>query len=105
MIHDYLTSVITCTPGYALMLLDRVRERGINPKSLRLRRAVLGGERLTDSVRRAVEEGLGVEVFDSSGSSVVMGPGVAGECEAHDGLHIYEDYFIAEVVDPATGKA
>lgn len=102
--HDYLTSVIACTPGFALVLLNKIEEQGINPKSLRLRRAILGAEPLSESVRRTVEEKLGVEVFNSYGSSVVMGPGIAGECSAHDGLHIYEDYFIPEIIDPQTGE-
>jgi phenylacetate-CoA ligase len=102
--RDYLSSVIACTPGYALILLDRLDELGINPKSLRLRRAILGADSLSPAVRAKIEQGLGVEVFNSYGSSVVMGPGIAGECSAHDGLHVYEDFFIAEVIDPLTGK-
>ena len=100
--HDYLTTIIACTPGYALILLDRIREMNINPKTLRLRRAILGADRLSPAVRAKIEQGLGVEVFNSYGSSVVMGPGIAGECSAHDGMHVYEDFFIAEVVDPDT---
>jgi phenylacetate-CoA ligase len=102
--RDYLTSALACTPGYALILLDRLNELGINPKSLRLRRAILGADSLSPAVRSKIEQGLGVEVFDSYGSSVVMGPGIAGECSVHDGLHVYEDFFIAEVIDPATGN-
>jgi phenylacetate-CoA ligase len=102
--RDYLTSVLACTPGYALILLDRFNELGINPKSLRLRRAILGADSLSPAVRSKIEQGLGVEVFNSYGSSVVMGPGIAGECSAHDGLHVFEDFFIAEVIDPATGS-
>jgi phenylacetate-CoA ligase len=102
--RDYLTSAIACTPGYALILLNRLNELGINPKSLRLRRAILGADSLSPSVRSKIEQGLGVEVFNSYGSSVVMGPGIAGECSAHDGLHVYEDFFIAEVIDPLTGN-
>jgi len=102
--HDYLTSVIACTPGYALILLDRINEMNINPKTLRLRRAILGADRLSPAVRAKIEQYLGVEVFNSYGSSVVMGPGIAGECSAHDGLHVYEDFFIAEVMDPDTGE-
>ncbi|MGO9147687.1 MAG: phenylacetate--CoA ligase family protein [Desulfomonilia bacterium] len=101
--HDYLTSVIACTPGYALILLDRIDRMNINPKTLRLRRAILGADKLSTTVRVKIEQALGVEVFNSYGSSVVMGPGIAGECSAHDGLHVYEDFFIAEVVDPKTG--
>ncbi|MGD0210320.1 MAG: phenylacetate--CoA ligase [Desulfomonilia bacterium] len=101
--HDYLTSVIACTPGYALILLDRIEGMNINPKTLRLRRAILGADKLSPKVRAKIEQSLGVEVFNSYGSSVVMGPGIAGECSAHDGLHVYEDFFIAEVVDPTTG--
>lgn len=101
--HDYLTSVIACTPGYALILLDRIGQMNINPKTLRLRRAILGADKLSTTVRAKIEQALGVEVFNSYGSSVVMGPGIAGECSAHEGLHVYEDFFIAEVVDPKTG--
>ncbi len=102
--HDYLTSVLACTPGYALILLDKLGETGINPKSLRMRRAILGAEKLSSAVRMKIEKGFGVEVFDSYGSSVVLGPGIAGECSAHEGLHVYEDFFIVEVIDPDTGK-
>jgi len=101
--HDYLTSVIACTPGYALILLDRIDQMNINPKTLRLRRAILGADKLSTTVRAKIEQALGAEVFNSYGSSVVMGPGIAGECSAHDGLHVYEDFFIAEVVGPKTG--
>ena len=101
--RDYLTSIIACTPGYALILLDKLNETGINPKSLRLRRAILGAEKLSPTVRAKIEKGLGVEIFNSYGSSVVLGPGIAGECSAHDGLHVYEDFFIAEVIDQDTG--
>ncbi len=101
--RDYLTSIIACTPGYALILMDKLKETGINPKSLRLRRAILGAEKLSPAVRDKIEKGLGVEVFNSYGSSVVLGPGIAGECSAHDGLHVYEDFFIAEVIDQDTG--
>jgi phenylacetate-CoA ligase len=102
--RDYLTSIIACTPGYALILLDKLKETGINLKSLRLRRAILGAEKLSPVVRDKIEKGLGVEVFNSYGSSVVLGPGIAGECSAHDGLHVYEDFFIAEVIDQDTGR-
>lgn len=102
--RDYLTSAIACTPGYALILMDRLGELGINPKALRLRRAILGADMLSPAVRSKIEQGLGVEVFNSYGSSVVMGPGIAGECSAHEGLHVYEDFFMAEVIDPLTGK-
>lgn len=101
--RDYLTSAIACTPGFALILESRLRELDVNPKSLRLRRAILGAERLSAGVRTYIEQGLGVEVFDSYGSSVVLGPGIAGECGVHDGLHVYEDFFIPEIIDPATG--
>jgi phenylacetate-CoA ligase len=101
--QHYLTSAIACTPGFALILLDKLRELGINTKSLRLRRAILGAEKLTPSVRENITQGLGVEVFNSYGSSVVMGPGIAGECTAHDGMHIFEDFFIPEIINPETG--
>lgn len=103
--RNYLTSAIACTPGYALILMDKLQELAINTKSLRLRRAVLGAEKLTPAVRTRIIRGLGIEVFNSYGSSVVMGPGIAGECTAHDGLHVYEDFFIPEIIDPVSGAA
>ncbi|MFZ5573159.1 MAG: phenylacetate--CoA ligase family protein [Thermodesulfobacteriota bacterium] len=102
-IRNYLTSAIACTPGFALILMDKLERLDVNIKSLRLRRALLGADKLTPSVRGRITSGLGVEVFNSYGSNVVMGPGIAGECTAHDGLHIYEDFFIPEVIDPASG--
>jgi phenylacetate-CoA ligase len=102
--RDYLTSTIACTPSHALILIDELREIGINPKSLKLRRAILGAEKLPATLRKKIEDSLGIEAFNSYGSSVVQGPGIAGECIAHDGLHIYEDFFIPEIIDPATGR-
>jgi phenylacetate-CoA ligase len=102
--RNYLTSSVACTPGFALILMDKLEMLGINTKSLRLRRAILGAEQLTPAVRIRVSQGLGVEVFNSYGSSVVMGPGIAGECTAHDGLHVYEDFFIPEIIDSETGE-
>lgn len=101
--RNYLTSAIACTPGFALILMDKLDKLDINAKSLRLRRALLGAEKLSPAVRGRITRGLGVEVFNSYGSSVVMGPGIAGECTAHDGMHVYEDFFIPEIIDPATG--
>jgi phenylacetate-CoA ligase len=101
--RNYLTSAIACTPGFALILMDKLDKLGINAKSLRLRRAVVGAEKLSPAVRGRIIHGLGVDVFNSYGSSVVMGPGIAGECTAHDGMHVYEDFFIPEIIDPATG--
>lgn len=101
--RDYLTSVVACMPSYALILLDKLEELSINPKGLRLRRAILGAERLSLKVRQRFTD-LGIEVFNSYGSSVVLGPGIAGECGAHEGLHLYEDFFIAEVIDPSSGQ-
>ncbi len=102
--QDYLTTVLVCTPRYALVIMDGMKQKQVNPKALRLRIGVMGGEPLSHELRQEIESGLGIEVFDNYGSSVVIGPGIAGECQAHQGLHVYEDYFIAEVIDPYSLK-
>lgn len=102
--QDYLTTVLACTPRYALVLMDTVKQMHVNPRALRLKTGIMGGEPLSLELRKEIESSLGIEVFDNYGSSLVMGPGIAGECQAHEGLHVYEDYFIAEVIDPKSLK-
>jgi len=100
--RDYRTTGLICTPSYALYLGERMYELGMNPAELSLRIGMLGAEPWTEGMRREIEDRLGISATDNYGLSEVMGPGVAGECEAKDGLHLWEDHFVAEIIDPNT---
>jgi phenylacetate-CoA ligase len=100
--QDYKTTALVCTPSYALHLADAMLEAGVNPNALSLRRALVGGEPWSEAMRRRIEERLHVTAADNYAVSEVMGPGIAGECLARDGLHLHEDHFLVEVVDPRT---
>ena len=105
MMRDYRTTALVCTPSYALYLSEEMKEMGLSPAELSLRVGLFGAEPWTDSMRSQIEERLSIRATDNYGLSEVMGPGVAGECEAKQGLHLFEDHFIAEIVDPDTGKS
>ncbi len=100
--QDYRTTVLVSTPSYALHLAERMAELGVSPGALSLRRALVGGEPWSEAMRARIEELLHVTATDNYGLSDVMGPGIAGECLARDGLHVNEDHFLVEVVDPVT---
>lgn len=101
---DFGATVIACTPSYALYLAETMEEMGIKPEDNKLRIGVFGAEPWTEQMRRDIERGLGVKAIDIYGLSEVMGPGVACECLEQDGMHIQEDNFIAEIIDPDTGE-
>ena len=100
--RDFKTTALVATPSYAALLGRTLREQGTPLGALSLRVALLGGEPLTDSLRTEIQETLGVVATDNYGLSEVMGPGVAGECQERNGLHLNEDHFLVEVVDPVT---
>jgi phenylacetate-CoA ligase len=102
--QDYKTTVLVCTPSYALILADRIKELGIDPKSLSLKTGLFGGEPWSETMRGRIESGLCPTATDNYGLSEVIGPGVAGECLCKEGMHIFEDAFIPEIIDPATGE-
>jgi len=102
--HDYRTSALVATPSYALVIADRMEKMGIDAKMLTLRFAMLAGEPWTEEMRQEIEDRLYVKATDNYGLSEIMGPGVAGECLYQAGMHLNEDHFIVEVVDPSTGK-
>ncbi len=104
MMADFGTTVLVSTPSYALYMAEVAEEMGIDLKGSSLRLGLFGAEPCTDAARREIEERLGIVATDNYGLSEVMGPGVSGECECRCGLHIAEDHFLAEVVDPATGE-
>jgi phenylacetate-CoA ligase len=105
LIEDLRPDVIACTPSYALTLVQGFAERGVAPDETSLRFAALGAEPWTERMREEIDAGLGVRATNLFGLSEVVGPGVSCECvEARNGLHVNEDYFLPEVVDPGTGR-
>ncbi len=101
---DFGSTVLTCTPSYSLYLAEAAFEEGIDFKSLDLRVGIFGAEPWSESMRTEIEDKLNLSAIDIYGLSEIMGPGVAIECiEAKCGLHIWEDHFIPEIIDPATG--
>ncbi len=105
LMQDFRSTAIHLTPSYALYFATFLESKGINPrKDLALRRAFVGAEPYTEETRRKIEKALGVQVYNSYGLSEMNGPGVAFECEHQHGMHLWEDYFILEIVDPQTGE-
>jgi phenylacetate-CoA ligase len=101
--QDYKTTVLVGTPSYALELASRISQSGIDPKALSLKFGLFGGEPWSEKMRREIESGLCLSATDNYGLSEVIGPGVAGECQCKNGMHIYEDAFIPEIIDPQSG--
>lgn len=99
---DFSTSMLCCTPSYALYLAETMEEMGINKDELNLKYALLGAEPWTEGMRKEIEKRLGVRATDVFGLSEIMGPGVSYGCFAQHGMHINEDHFIAEIIDPKT---
>jgi phenylacetate-CoA ligase len=105
LICDFRPEVIMVTPSYMLTLLDEFERQGVDPRSTSLQVGVFGAEPWTEAMRREIEDRFAIDAVDIYGLSEVMGPGVAQECvETKDGLHIWEDHFYPEVVDPFTGE-
>ncbi len=101
--QDYRSSALVCTPSYGLTLADRMEKQGIAPGSLALRVGLFGAEPWSEQMRVELEQRLGIIATDNYGLSEIMGPGVAGECLLKQGMHLAEDHFLAEVIDPDTG--
>ena len=105
LLEDLGATVLCCTPSYGLALLDSAEASGIDwKKRMRTRIGFMGAEPWTDSMRQEISARMGIEAFDIYGLSEVIGPGVAVECSAHDGLHIWDDHFLPEVIDPESGE-
>jgi len=103
--QDFGSTVLTCTPSYALFLAETADEMGVDIKKLKLRVGVFGAEPWSEKMRDEIERKLNIQAIDIYGLSEVIGPGVSIECiEAKKGLHIFEDHFIPEIIDPQTGK-
>ena len=102
--QDYKTTALVSTPSYALALADRMAQLGVDPKSLTLKAGLFGGEPWSEKMRGEIESRLSLSATDNYVLSEVIGPGIAGECQCKNGMHIYEDAFIAEIIDPQTGE-
>ncbi len=105
LLKDFGATAITCTPSYALFLHEAALEAGIDMRDLPLRVGVFGAEPWTEAMRKDIEEKFGIVAVNIYGLSEIMGPGVAQECaEAQCGMHIFEDHFLPEIIDPHTGE-
>ncbi|HKJ78886.1 MAG TPA: phenylacetate--CoA ligase [Prolixibacteraceae bacterium] len=102
LMQDFGTSVIACTPSYALFLAEVMQEMGVEPESLNLRIGIFGAEPWSENMRREIEAKLKIKAIDIYGLSEVIGPGVSCECENQAGMHVNEDHFVPEIINPET---
>jgi phenylacetate-CoA ligase len=103
-IKDFGSTIICCTPSYALFLAETMQEMGITKNDIKLKAGIFGAEPWTEEMRREIEDKLGLKAFDIYGLTEIIGPGVAFECEEQTGMHINEDNFIVETINPDTGE-
>lgn len=104
LMHDFKSTVLTCTPSYAIFMAEEAREMGYDPRKSPLRIGIFGAEPWSDGLRREIEDAWDITALDIYGLSEIIGPGVAQECPAKNGLHIYNDVFFPEVINPKTGE-
>ncbi len=102
LMKDLEATALACTPSYAMFLAESIAEAGLKPEDLKLRVGIFGAEPWTEGMRKQIEVGLGIKAYDIYGLTEVMGPGVAYECSAQKGMHVNEDHFIIEILDPDT---
>lgn len=100
---DFGVTALCCTPSYAMNLAEVINEMGVKDQ-LKLKVGIFGAEPWSEDMRAKIEEGLGLKAYDIYGLSEVLGPGVSGECEYQQGMHVWEDHFIPEIIDPDTGE-
>ncbi len=103
LLEDFGATVLCSTPSYAMYLSEAAAAAGVTDR-LKLKAGIFGAEPWTEEMRRSIEKGLHIKAYDIYGLTEVMGPGVAFECECQSGMHVNEDYFLVEVIDPDTGK-
>ena len=101
---DLNSTIICCTPSYAAFIGESLAERGYKPEDNKLKAGIFGAEPWTEEMRQSIQKSLGIKAYDIYGLTETSGPGVAFECEAQSGMHINEDHFYAEVIDPDTGE-
>lgn len=102
--RDLGSTILCCTPSYAAYIGETLHEMGLTPDDIKLKAGIFGAEPWTEEMRREIEKSLGIKAYDIYGLTETSGPGVAFECSAQSGLHINEDNFIAEIIDPDTGE-
>ena len=100
---DFGSTVLCCTPSYAMYLAEEIEKMGVKDQ-LKLRIGIFGAEPWSEDMRLKIEEKLGLKAYDIYGLSEVLGPGVSGECSEQSGMHVWEDHFIVEIIDPETGE-
>lgn len=101
---DLSATILCCTPSYAAYVGESLKEQGYKPEDIPLKAGIFGAEPWTEEMRRNIEETLGIKAYDIYGLTETTGPGVAFECSAQNGMHINEDHFLAEIIDPDTGE-
>ncbi len=101
---DFGSTMICCTPSYALYIAETMEEMGMTPDDIKVKAGIFGAEPWTEEMRREIEKRLGLKAYDIYGLSEIMGPGVSFECEEQAGMHVNEDHFIPEIIDPDTGE-
>ena len=104
LMKDFGATILCCTPSYAIHLAEAIEDMGIDLSDLSLKAGILGAEPWSESMRATIEEKLNIKAYDIYGLSEIMGPGIAMECECQNGLHIWEEHFIPEIIDPVTLK-
>jgi phenylacetate-CoA ligase len=104
LMQDFGTTVLTCTPSYAIYLAEEAQSAGIDPRRTTVRIGIFGAEPWSEGMRREIESRWSMKAYDIYGLSEIIGPGVAVECEAQEGLHLWADHFLPEVIHPATGE-
>ena len=104
LMQDFGTTILSCTPSYSIYMAEQARAAGMDPRHSTLRIGIFGAEPWTDGMRREIEAAWDMKAYDIYGLSEIIGPGVAVECEAQNGLHIWADHFLPEVLDPKTLK-
>ncbi|MBP5268410.1 phenylacetate--CoA ligase family protein [Ruminococcus albus] len=102
--QDLGSTILCCTPSYAAYIGETLQEMGLTPDDIKLKAGIFGAEPWTEEMRKQIEESLGIKAYDIYGLTETSGPGVAFECEEQTGMHINEDHFIAEIIDPDTGE-
>lgn len=102
LMQDFGTTLLACTPSYALFMAEVMEDMGVNPADLNLKAGIFGAEPWSENMRREIEKKLQIEAYDIYGLSEIIGPGVAIECPYKTGLHIAEDHFLVEIIDPVT---
>ena len=101
---DLQSTILCCTPSYAAFIAESLKDRGYSPSDNKLKAGIFGAEPWTEEMRKSIEEGLGIKAYDIYGLTETSGPGVAFECSEQTGMHINEDHFYVEIIDPDTGE-